>query len=68
MNHLKCEKCKEGYYEWSRYCGAHVCNNCSDHKGLVRCYCGWNLEPGERLEDDIGDVVYHDDMGWEVDY
>lgn len=40
-------------YEWSNGCGARVCHKCGDHKGLAKCYCGWNLQPGEVLEDDV---------------
>jgi hypothetical protein len=40
-------------YEFSTYCGADVCVKCGDHKGLGRCFCGWNLAVGERLEDDV---------------
>lgn len=54
-------------YRWSRYCGAEVCTECQDHKGLGRCFCGWNLAPGERLEDDIGEAVF-DGVTWEVEY
>jgi hypothetical protein len=54
-------------YEFRNYCGARVCRECGDHKGLARCYCGWGLMPGERLEDDIGEGVF-DGEGWDVDY
>jgi hypothetical protein len=40
----KDERCKcGGWYEFSRYCGCYVCNDCNDHRGLARCYCGWSL-------------------------
>jgi hypothetical protein len=57
-------------YEWLRGCGAEVCwvvaedgsDECRDHKGLARCYCGWSasggngrqelLDMGENLDDD----------------
>ena len=55
------------YYEWSAYCGAQVCVGCKDHKGLARCYCGWNLLPGERLEDDVGEATF-DGNQWNVEY
>jgi hypothetical protein len=41
---------------WAVGCGAFVCEVCEDHKGLVRCYCGWDSyvpedgEPPEPLE------------------
>lgn len=51
----KCTQCGKGHYWFERYCGAWVCDNdnCGHHKGLSRCYCGWGLESGERLEDDV---------------
>jgi hypothetical protein len=49
-------------YEWNWVCGAQVCYDCGDHKGLARCYCGWAgsggngrqelLDIGEQLDDD----------------
>ena len=49
-------------YEWYRGCGAEVCWECSDHKGLARCYCGWAacggigrqelVDMGENLDED----------------
>ena len=61
-------RCKpnEHDYVWSKYCGAQVCDKCDDHKGLARCYCGWNTG-GNRLEDDIGEA-YFDGETWEVEY
>jgi len=55
------------HYEFRNYCGAYVCHECGDHKGLARCYCGWGLMHGERLEDDIGEGVF-DGEGWDVEY
>jgi len=55
-------------YEAQRYCGVEVCYKCGYHKGLARCYCGWNLAAGERLEDDLGEATYSEEGGWEVDY
>jgi hypothetical protein len=48
-----CEEGGKHDYELSPGCGVNVCIKCGDHKGLARCYCGWNLAPGERLEDDV---------------
>lgn len=51
-----------GVFEFSRSCGAKVCNVCREHKGLARCYCGWSasgmdgyaelVEMGETIEPD----------------
>lgn len=46
------EECKHEY-QLHRTCGVQVCVLCGDHKGLAKCFCGWNLAPGERLEDDV---------------
>jgi hypothetical protein len=38
----------------SRQCGVLVCDACDNHKGLVRCYCGWAESGGDgyaELED-----------------
>lgn len=46
------EECQHEY-QLHRTCGVQVCVLCGDHKGLARCFCGWGLAPGERLEDDV---------------
>jgi hypothetical protein len=38
---LECHNC-DGKYSFNNHCGAHVCEDCDDHKGLARCYCGWS--------------------------
>jgi hypothetical protein len=39
-----CEGCRaKGAVRFSRYCGAWVCDECGQHQGLARCYCGWSL-------------------------
>lgn len=56
-------KCKHEYPRFSdRVCGAKICYNCGDHKGLARCFCGWSttggngktelIEMGETIEED----------------
>lgn len=58
-----CQRCKtEGAMRLSSYCGVYVCDECSYHDGLARCYCGWSLgghdgaqelrEMGENIEED----------------
>jgi len=47
-------------YIFLNECGADVCMDCNDHKGLARCYCGWSdvggngyyelLDLGEQIE------------------
>lgn len=57
----KCRKCK-GTYEFSRFCGAYVCEACGDHEGLVRCYCGWSQSGGNgRVElEEMGETIDED--------
>ena len=64
----KCQKCLKETVSWSKYCGANVCDSCGHHQGLARCFCGWNMQSGQILEDDIGNSRYLGDGEWEVDY
>jgi hypothetical protein len=60
---MKCENCG-GNMIRSKSCGVKVCQDCSLHEGLVRCYCGWAssggngynelIEMGETIEEDQG--------------
>lgn len=47
--------------EWSRSCGALVCDDCDSHKGLSRCYCGWSRSGGNGCEE-------LEEMGENCDY
>jgi hypothetical protein len=63
----------EHEYEWNRGCGANVCivehvdktgwvEDCRDHDGLARCYCGWAKDGGDgraQLQD-MGENVDED--------
>jgi len=56
-------------YKWNKKCGAEVCSKCNEHRGLAKCFCGWNLQDGERLEDDIGESTWNDETeSWDVNY
>jgi hypothetical protein len=48
----RCELCG-GTMSRSRYCGVFVCDNdtCGDHRGLVRCYCGWSFNGGNGYDE-----------------
>lgn len=57
MSDHRCE------FDFSSYCGAYVCDDCGNHRGLERCYCGWSktapgqgrtelIEMGETIEED----------------
>ena len=55
-------------YHFQSYCGAYVCWDCDDHRGLARCYCGWAasggsgrqelLDMGENLEEEESPPIY----------
>ena len=66
----ECPKCKK-MAGWSKYCGCYVCE-CGQHfsksQTLAKCFCGWNLQSGERLPDDIGESRYLGNGEWEVEY
>ena len=50
-------------YEMSRYCGVQVCDDCGDHRGLERCYCGWSrTDPGHGREElvEMGETIEED--------
>lgn len=66
----KCPNCKTGSMVFNRACGVEVCSNCSIHKGLSKCFCGWNVR-------DVIDAIevgmfenakLSDTVEWEVDY
>lgn len=61
------EKCScGGEYVFSDFCGAYVCNDCNDHRGLARCYCGWakNGGNGRQQLEDLGETIEPDDGGF----
>jgi len=54
---MKCE-CG-GDFHYSRHCAIKVCDNCGNHNGLARCYCGWSLsgEDGRQELIDMGETI-----------
>jgi hypothetical protein len=51
-------------YQWSKHCGAQVCAECDDHKGLARCFCGWSAtSPGRGREElvEMGETIEEKD-------
>jgi predicted amidophosphoribosyltransferase len=49
-----CPECNNTQnFTMSRICGVYICDECGHHLTLARCFCGWNLQPGEQLEDDV---------------
>lgn len=55
MNPNKCQ----GSVKMSDYCGAWICDNCGNHEGLARCYCGWSLSgnDGRRELEELGETI-----------
>lgn len=56
-NMKKCE-CG-GEFEFSRYCGVDVCDECEKHRKLVRCFCGWSENGGDGYQEliDMGETI-----------
>ena len=50
-------------YAMSRYCGARVCYECDDHKGLDRCFCGWSRSGGNGRAEliEMGETIEPED-------
>ena len=50
-------------YTFNRYCGAHICGDCDDHKGLDRCDCGWSRygQDGRRELIEMGETIDEED-------
>ena len=46
-------------YLFEVFCGAEVCMDCDDHKGLARCYCGWSANGGAGYAQllDMGETI-----------
>ena len=51
-----------GEYQRSKYCGVKVCDECGDHLGLERCYCGWSASGGDGLAEleEMGECIDED--------
>lgn len=65
-----CLKCKTGVMLFNKACGVEVCSSCNQHKGLAKCYCGWNVRDDvDRVEVGMNeDAKYLGDGEWEVNY
>lgn len=52
-----------GTFEFNRYCGAHTCEKCANHKGMARCFCGWSLSGRNgRVElEEMGETIEPED-------
>ncbi len=51
-----------GVYISSRACGCKVCDECGDHKGLARCFCGWSTSGNGLAElQEMGETIEPED-------
>jgi hypothetical protein len=55
-----------GTCHFSRYCGCFVCDDCENHYGLARCYCGWSASRGDgrRELEEMGETIEPDGDGY----
>lgn len=51
--------CKHHYRTFSPTCGVPVCDQCGDHLGLVRCFCGWAASGGNGYAEliEMGETI-----------
>jgi len=51
--------CKKHRYAINRYCGAYICYECWDHRGLARCFCGWAQDGGDGRDQliEMGETI-----------
>jgi len=54
----KCEVCGSEV-TYSKYCAAYLCDSCSNHNGLARCYCGWSANGGDGRKEleEMGETI-----------
>ena len=46
--------CNHDWSPTSRSCGVKICYDCGEHKGLVRCFCGWSASGGDGYGELVG--------------
>jgi hypothetical protein len=48
-----------GHYNFEKSCGAFVCCECNDHKGMARCYCNWAADGGNGRDQlvEMGETI-----------
>ena len=65
-SHYKCDQCGDlmlcscgGVYVSNGHCGALVCEECGNHCGLARCYCGWSADGSDGREEliEMGECI-----------
>lgn len=49
--------------EFSRHCGAWVCEECGNHDGMARCFCGWAASGGDGYNEllEMGETIEPED-------
>jgi hypothetical protein len=52
-----------GKFHMNKYCGAFLCDKCSNHKGMERCFCGWSLSGRNGYTEllELGEVIEPED-------
>ena len=56
-----CDKCGGEMYR-DRTCGVMVCEDCNDHRGLARCFCGFSRSGNDGREElaEMGECLDYD--------
>ena len=52
-----------GEMHLSRGCGVFVCEECDNHEGLARCFCGWAASGGDGYNEllEMGETIEPED-------
>jgi hypothetical protein len=52
-----------GEFQFDRGCGVRVCDDCGNHHGLARCYCGWSASGGDGRAEltEMGETIEPED-------
>jgi hypothetical protein len=52
-----------GEFHFSKSCGADVCDDCGNHKGFARCFCGWSLSGRNGYQEllELGECIEPED-------
>lgn len=63
---MKKKPCECGHNDWllNKSCGVWICDNCGNHYGLTRCYCGWASDGGDGYQQliEAGETIEPDDL------
>ena len=52
-----------GNFHMNKNCGAKVCDKCTNHEGMARCFCGWSLSGRNGYTEllEMGEVIEPED-------